>query len=62
MMNGNLSCTCFLSAFLLPIVFLLYSSFIPPSFSLQCYVWMTGFGNFSFFYLKRDFGFVRMWG
>eukprot|EP00947_MAST-08B_sp_MAST-8B-sp1_P002362 g2362.t1 len=27
---------------------------------ISCYVWMTGFGNFSFFYLKRDFGFVRM--
>ena len=28
---------------------------------VSCYVWMTGFGNFSFFYLKRDFGFVRLW-
>ncbi|CAK9029047.1 Protein REDUCED WALL ACETYLATION 1 [Durusdinium trenchii] len=26
---------------------------------ISCYVWMTGFGNFSFFYAKRDFGFVR---
>ena len=25
---------------------------------ITCYVWMTGFGNFSFFYIKRDFGFV----
>jgi hypothetical protein len=24
------------------------------------YVWMTGFGNFSFFYLKNDFSFVRV--
>ena len=28
---------------------------------ISCYVWMTGFGNFSFFYLKRDFSGVRMW-
>jgi len=28
---------------------------------ISCYVWMTGFGNFSFFYIKRDFGFVRFW-
>ena len=28
---------------------------------ISCYVWMTGFGNFSFFYLKRDFSSVRMW-
>ena len=27
---------------------------------ITCYVWMTGFGNFSFFYLKRDYGAVRM--
>lgn len=27
---------------------------------ITCYVWMTGFGNFSFFYIKRDFGFVRV--
>jgi len=26
---------------------------------IDCYVWMTGFGNFSFFYMKGDFGFVR---
>lgn len=26
---------------------------------ISCYVWLTGFGNFSFFYLKRDFGVVR---
>lgn len=26
---------------------------------ISCYVWMTGFGNFSFFYIKRDFGAVR---
>mmetsp|Transcript_7836 Transcript_7836/g.17117 ORF Transcript_7836/g.17117 Transcript_7836/m.17117 type:complete len:954 (+) Transcript_7836:600-3461(+) len=26
---------------------------------ISCYVWMTGFGNFSFFYIKGDFGFVR---
>lgn len=24
-------------------------------------VWMTGFGNFSFFYVKGDFSFVRLW-
>lgn len=28
---------------------------------ISCYVWMTGFGNFSFFYTKRDFSFVRFW-
>jgi hypothetical protein len=27
---------------------------------ITCYVWMTGFGNFSFFYMKRDFGWVRV--
>ena len=27
---------------------------------ITCYVWMTGFGNFSFFYLKGDFGAVRV--
>ena len=27
---------------------------------VSSYVWMTGFGNFSFFYIKRDFSFVRM--
>ena len=26
---------------------------------VSCYVWMTGFGNFSFFYMKHDFTFVR---
>eukprot|EP00518_Triparma_eleuthera_P017589 CAMPEP_0197546000 /NCGR_PEP_ID=MMETSP1320-20131121/798_1 /TAXON_ID=91990 /ORGANISM="Bolidomonas sp., Strain RCC2347" /LENGTH=939 /DNA_ID=CAMNT_0043105547 /DNA_START=212 /DNA_END=3031 /DNA_ORIENTATION=+ len=27
---------------------------------ITCYVWMTGFGNFSFFYIKRDFSLVRV--
>ena len=27
---------------------------------ITCYVWMTGFGNFSFFYLKADYGLVRV--
>jgi hypothetical protein len=27
---------------------------------ITCYVWMTGFGNFSFFYMKRDFGVPRL--
>jgi len=27
---------------------------------ITCYVWMTGFGNFSFFYLKRDFSLTRV--
>lgn len=27
---------------------------------ITCYVWMTGFGNFSFFYLKGDYGSVRV--
>ena len=26
---------------------------------IACYVWMTGFGNFSFFYIKQDFTFAR---
>lgn len=26
---------------------------------ISCYVWMTGFGNLSFFYTKQDYGFVR---
>jgi len=27
---------------------------------ITCYVWMTGFGNFSFFFLKQDFGWLRV--
>lgn len=27
---------------------------------ITCYVWMTGFGNFSFFYMKKDFGWLRV--
>lgn len=27
---------------------------------ITCYVWMTGFGNFSFFYLKGDYSAVRV--
>lgn len=27
---------------------------------ITCYVWMTGFGNFSFFYLKADYGSIRV--
>uniref|UniRef100_A0A7S1G276 Cas1p 10 TM acyl transferase domain-containing protein n=1 Tax=Corethron hystrix TaxID=216773 RepID=A0A7S1G276_9STRA len=27
---------------------------------ITCYVWMTGFGNFSFFYLKQDYSAVRV--
>ncbi len=27
---------------------------------ITCYVWMTGFGNFSFFYLKNDYSIVRV--
>lgn len=27
---------------------------------ITCYVWMTGFGNFSFFYVKGDYGLVRV--
>jgi len=27
---------------------------------ITCYVWMTGFGNFSFFYLKQDYGSIRV--
>ncbi|GBG24128.1 Protein REDUCED WALL ACETYLATION 1 [Hondaea fermentalgiana] len=46
-------------------VFLLYHYFHesevynPVRIMISCYVWMTGFGNFSFFYIKQDFGFVR---
>lgn len=28
---------------------------------ISCYVWLTGFGNFSFFYMKDDFSFLRFW-
>jgi len=27
---------------------------------ITCYVWMTGFGNFSFFYFKADYGWLRI--
>jgi len=27
---------------------------------ITCYVWMTGFGNFSFFYMKNDYSVVRV--
>ncbi len=27
---------------------------------ITCYVWMTGFGNFSFFFFKRDYGWLRV--
>jgi hypothetical protein len=27
---------------------------------ITCYVWMTGFGNFSFFYTKQDFSWLRV--
>ena len=27
---------------------------------ITCYVWMTGFGNFSFFYVKGDYSLVRV--
>ncbi len=27
---------------------------------ITCYVWMTGFGNFSFFYIKQDFSAIRL--
>jgi hypothetical protein len=27
---------------------------------ITCYLWMTGFGNFSFFYLKKDFTLIRV--
>ncbi|GMI46753.1 hypothetical protein TrCOL_g1699 [Triparma columacea] len=27
---------------------------------ITCYVWMTGFGNFSFFYIKSDYSLVRV--
>ena len=27
---------------------------------ITCYVWMTGFGNFQFFYVKKDFGWLRV--
>lgn len=27
---------------------------------ITCYVWMTGFGNFSFFYSKQDFSWLRV--
>ena len=27
---------------------------------ITCYVWMTGFGNFSFFYIKQDYSWIRV--
>lgn len=27
---------------------------------ITCYVWMTGFGNFSFFYTRRDYSLIRV--
>lgn len=27
---------------------------------ITCYVWMTGFGNFSFFYIKGDYSLIRV--
>lgn len=27
---------------------------------ITCYVWMTGFGNFSFFYIKQDYSWLRV--
>jgi hypothetical protein len=27
---------------------------------ITCYVWMTGFGNFSFFFVTQDFGWLRV--
>lgn len=27
---------------------------------ITCYVWMTGFGNFQFFYVKQDYGWLRV--
>lgn len=27
---------------------------------ITCYLWMTGFGNFSFFYMKEDFSLIRV--
>jgi N-acetylneuraminate 9-O-acetyltransferase len=26
---------------------------------IACYVWMTGFGNFSYYYKKKDFSIAR---
>lgn len=46
-------------------IFLLYHYFHaeevynPVRVMITSYVWMTGFGNFSFFYLKQDFGWLR---
>ena len=48
------------------IVFLLYHYmhqgvvYKPVRVFIACYVWMTGFGNFSFFYLKGDFSLSRV--
>jgi hypothetical protein len=48
------------------IIFLLYHYFHAKEVynsvrvMITCYVWMTGFGNFSFFFFKRDFGWLRV--
>eukprot|EP00667_Euglena_gracilis_P010834 EG_transcript_11052 len=47
------------------IQFLMYHYFVAVDYynAIRCYiaayVWMTGFGNFSFYYIKRDFGLQR---
>eukprot|EP00735_Rhodelphis_limneticus_P000890 TRINITY_DN11423_c0_g1::TRINITY_DN11423_c0_g1_i1::g.10821::m.10821 TRINITY_DN11423_c0_g1::TRINITY_DN11423_c0_g1_i1::g.10821 ORF type:complete len:553 (+),score=77.08,sp/Q66GQ5/RWA3_ARATH/43.02/1e-144,Cas1_AcylT/PF07779.7/7.8e-92 TRINITY_DN11423_c0_g1_i1:89-1747(+) len=47
------------------IMFLLYHYFAEAEvynairIFIACYVWMTGFGNFSFYYVKKDFSFNR---
>ena len=47
------------------IVFLMYhyydaqEFYAPIRVFVSCYVWMTGFGNFSFFYVKGDFSWYR---
>jgi hypothetical protein len=47
-------------------IFLLYHYFHaeevynPVRVMITCYVWMTGFGNFSFFYIKQDFSWLRL--
>lgn len=47
-------------------IFLLYHYFHaeevynPVRVMITCYVWMTGFGNFSFFYIKQDFSWLRV--
>lgn len=51
--------------FSLQVLFLMYHYFAAKEFYnairvfIACYVWMTGFGNFSYYYVRKDFSLGR---